>query len=46
MAVGVKNPVKMVHVNKRRLQSYEEFIQGYTQYKEEKEKNPSKLHGH
>lgn len=38
MGVEVQNPVKMAHVNKRRLQSYKEFIQGYKQYKEEKEK--------
>ncbi|EMF45502.1 hypothetical protein B481_3387 [Planococcus halocryophilus Or1] len=38
MGVAVKNPLKMAHVNKRRLQSYKEFIRGYKQYKEEKEK--------
>ncbi|MGM0898193.1 MAG: hypothetical protein ACQEV0_09840 [Bacillota bacterium] len=38
MGVEVKKPMKMAHVNKRRQQSYQEFIQGYKQYKEEKEK--------
>lgn len=38
MDIGVKNLVKMAHVNKRRQQSYKEFIQGYKQYKVEKEK--------
>lgn len=46
MQAEAKNPAKMVHVNKRRLQSYSEFIQGYKVYKQEKKSSSTSLQKH
>lgn len=36
MDAKARDLLKMVHVNKRRLQTYTEFIKSYKQYKDEK----------
>lgn len=46
MQAEAKNPAKMVHVNKRRLQSYSEFIQGYKVYKQEKKSSSTSHQKH
>jgi hypothetical protein len=40
MNAAAKDSVKMMHVNKRRMQTYKEFIQAYKQYRENKEQVP------
>lgn len=40
MVIKVEELAKMGHVSKRRLQTYEEFIESYKQYKVEKVKLP------
>lgn len=38
MDTAEKNSVKALHVTKRRMQSYQEFIKAYKEYKAEKGK--------
>ncbi|WP_283092954.1 hypothetical protein [Planococcus alpniumensis] len=40
MMINAKELAKMGNVSKRRLQTYEDFIKSYKQYKAEKEKLP------